>query len=59
MEGGKGEPPEPAKATITQSIDTFRKLQARQLDPQMAFMQGLLKISGDMGVIMRFAQLIR
>jgi len=59
VEGGKGEPPETAKATITQSIDTFRKIQARQLDPQMAFMQGLLKISGDMGVIMRLAQLMR
>jgi putative sterol carrier protein len=59
VEGGKGEPPAPANATITQSIDTFRKVQARQLDPQMAFMQGLLKISGDMGVIMRLAQLMR
>jgi putative sterol carrier protein len=59
VEGGKGEPPGTAKATITQSIDTFRKIQARQLDPQMAFMQGLLKISGDMGVIMRLAQLMR
>lgn len=57
-EGGKGEPPS-ANATITQSIDTFRKIQSRQLDPQMAFMQGLLKISGDMGIIMRLAQLIR
>ncbi len=59
VEGGKGEPPSPAKATITQSIDTFKKIQARQLDPQMAFMQGLLKISGDMGIIMRLAQLMR
>ncbi len=59
VEGGKGEPPSPANATITQSLDTFRKIQARQLDPQMAFMQGLLKISGDMGVIMRLAQLMR
>jgi putative sterol carrier protein len=59
VEGGKGEPPAPANATITQNIDTFRKVQSRQLDPQMAFMQGLLKISGDMGVIMRLAQLMR
>lgn len=59
VEGGKGEPPSPANATITQNIDTFRKIQARQLDPQMAFMQGLLKISGDMGLIMRLAQLMR
>ncbi|GBD03380.1 hypothetical protein HRbin19_00662 [bacterium HR19] len=59
VEGGKGEPPSPPNATITQSLDTFRKIQARQLDPQMAFMQGLLKISGDMGVIMRLAQLMR
>lgn len=59
VEGGKGEPPSAANATITQSLDTFRKIQARQLDPQMAFMQGLLKISGDMGLIMRLAQLMR
>ncbi len=59
VEGGEGEPPSQANATITQSIDTFRKIQARQLDPQMAFMQGLLKIAGDMGVIMRLAQLMR
>jgi putative sterol carrier protein len=59
VEGGQGEPPSPANATITQNIDTFRKIQARQLDAQMAFMQGLLKISGDMGVIMRLAQLMR
>lgn len=59
IEGGKGEPSSPANATITQSLDTFKKIQARQLDPQMAFMQGLLKISGDMGLIMRLAQLMR
>lgn len=59
VEGGKGEPPSAPNATITQSLDTFKKVQSRQLDPQMAFMQGLLKISGDMGLIMRLAQLLR
>lgn len=59
VEGGKGEPPAPPNATITQSLDTFKKVQSRQLDAQMAFMQGLIKVSGDMGLIMRLAQIIR
>jgi putative sterol carrier protein len=38
----------PADATISASLDDFVKLMNKQLNPQMAFMSGKVKLQGDM-----------
>lgn len=43
---GSGEPGEP-RCTISMRADDARRLQAGELAPQAAFMQGLLKLQGD------------
>ena len=43
----------PADCTITVALDTFKKLAKRELDPTAAFMQGKLKVGGDMSVAMK------
>ena len=48
----------PADCTIAMSKDDFEKLAAGTLDPTMAFMQGKLKINGDMGVAMKLQPLL-
>ncbi len=37
-----------ADATISASVETFEKLLNKQLNPQMAFMTGKIKLQGDM-----------
>lgn len=37
-----------ADATISASIEVFEKLMNKQLNPQMAFMSGKVKLQGDM-----------
>lgn len=46
-----------ADATITVAFDDFLKLAQGQLDPTMAFMQGKLRVAGDMGVAMKLQTL--
>lgn len=46
-----------ADATIAVPFDDFLKLAQGQMDPMMAFMQGKLKVSGDMGVAMKLQSL--
>lgn len=48
----------PADATIKVSWDDFKKLQAGELDGTMAFMQGKLKVDGDMSVAMQLQSLM-
>ena len=48
----------PADCTIEVSKDDFEKLAQGQLDPTMAFMQGKLKVNGDMGVAMKLQPLL-
>lgn len=47
-----------ADATIKVSWDDFKKLQAGELDGTMAFMQGKLKVEGDMSVAMQLQSLM-
>lgn len=48
----------PADCTIILSKDDFEKMAAGTLDPTMAFMQGKLKINGDMAVAMKLQPLL-
>lgn len=41
-------------ATLTMEGSDYLDLVSGKLNPQMAFMQGKLKLSGDMGLLMRF-----
>lgn len=48
----------PADCTITLAIDDLEALIAGELNPTMAFMQGKLKVEGDMSVAMALSQVI-
>ena len=48
----------PADCTIVVAKDDFEKMAAGSLDPTMAFMQGKLKINGDMSVAMKLQPLL-
>ncbi|MDZ4762488.1 MAG: SCP2 sterol-binding domain-containing protein [Alphaproteobacteria bacterium] len=46
-----------ADATVSVNFEDFQKLVQGQLDPTMAFMQGKLKVAGDMAVAMKLQTL--
>jgi putative sterol carrier protein len=48
----------PADCTLQLSWDDFQQMAAGKLDPTMAFMQGKLKVLGDMSVAMKLQPLI-
>ncbi|MGC4025019.1 MAG: SCP2 sterol-binding domain-containing protein [Mesorhizobium sp.] len=48
----------PADCTIKLSLDDLESLVAGELNPTMAFMQGKLKIEGDMSVAMALSQIL-
>jgi putative sterol carrier protein len=48
----------PADCTIVVAKDDFEKMAQGQLDPTMAFMQGKLKVNGDMSVAMKLQPLL-
>jgi len=48
----------PADCTITMSKDDFEALVSGDLNPTAAFMQGKLKVDGDMSVAMKLSQLL-
>ena len=48
----------PADCTITVSLETFKKMVARELDGTTAFMQGKLKVAGDMSVAMKLGPIL-
>ena len=49
----------PADATVSIGWDDFIALAEGRLDPMMAFMQGKLKIAGDMMIAQRLAPLLK
>lgn len=49
----------PADATVRLSWDDFIALAEGRLDPMMAFMQGKLKIDGDMMLAQKLAPLLK
>ena len=49
----------PADATVSMKWDDFIALSQGQLAPMMAFMQGKLKIAGDMMIAQKLAPLLK
>lgn len=48
-----------ADCTLTMSLETFQKMISGEIDGTTAFMQGKLKVAGDMSVAMRVGPLLR
>jgi putative sterol carrier protein len=48
-----------ADATISVDWDDFQKIASGAMDPTMAFMQGKLKVAGDMSVAMQLQGLMK
>jgi putative sterol carrier protein len=48
-----------ADCTITVSLETFEKMIKGELDGTSAFMQGKLRVAGDMGLAMKIGPLLQ
>jgi putative sterol carrier protein len=48
-----------ADCTISVSLENFEKMVAGQLDGTTAFMQGKLRVSGDMGLAMKIGPILQ
>ena len=48
-----------ADTTITISLDDFQRMWQRELDPTSAYMQGKLRVAGDMGLAMKVDALLQ
>jgi putative sterol carrier protein len=58
-ESGKGDAPETANLTLLADSADFVKIVTGKLDGTAAFMQGKLKIKGDMGLAIKFSSLFK
>ena len=58
-ESGKGDAPEAANLTLTADSGDWVKIMTGQLDGTAAFMQGKLKIKGDMGLAIKMQTLFK
>ena len=58
-ESGKGDPAEPANLTLLADAHDWVKIMSGQMDATAAFMQGKLKIKGDMGLAIKLQSLFR
>jgi len=52
---GKADSP---NMTITQAVEDWREINAGRLNPQMAFMSGKIKVSGDMSLAMKLGSIM-
>jgi putative sterol carrier protein len=50
---GPNAPADPPQVTLAMREDDARRLREGSLDPQAAFLQGLVTISGDMGLALQ------
>jgi hypothetical protein len=51
---GDGERPAAAQTILTMKAEDAQKLARGELNPQMAFMNGMIKVTGDMALAMQF-----
>ena len=58
-ESGKGDPGEPANLTLLADAHDWVKIMTGKQDGTTAFMQGKLKIKGDMGLAIKMQTLFR
>ena len=58
-ESGKGDAPEPANLTLSADSHDWVNIMTGKLDGTAAFMQGKLKIKGDMGLAIKMQSLFR
>src|SRR5437773_723337 len=58
-ESGKGDPGEPANLTLLADAHDWVKIMTGQMDATAAFMQGKLKIKGDMGLAIKMQSMFR
>src|SRR5258705_3889861 len=58
-ESGKGDPSEPANLTLLADSNDWVKIMTGQLDGTAAFMQGKLKIKGDMGLAIKMQSMFK
>jgi len=58
-ESGKGDPGEAANLTLLADANEWVRIMTGQLDPTSAFMQGKLKIKGDMGLAIKMQSLFK
>ncbi len=49
---------DPATCTITMTVDDFRELIHGRLQPTSAFMQGRMRVDGDMMLAMKLGQMV-
>lgn len=54
LQFGEGERPANPQTVMTLKVEDARKMARGELDPQVAFMSGLIKVSGDMALVMQF-----
>ena len=52
-------PPEKADCKITMSMENWRLLNQKKLDPQAAFMSGKLKFAGNMALVMKLGTILK
>jgi len=58
-ESGKGDPEETPNLTLLADVNDWVKIMTGQLDGTAAFMQGKLKVKGDMGLAIKMPTLFR